>query len=111
VRGNVVALFIKDPILHAVFILGLTKLGIVTVSSRELEPPTWRGEADVTGLQEHLRRRLPPTFIPVMFVAVDAIPRNASGKINRQRLKEIAAQALNEQRLSPISNGDGRVRD
>jgi len=38
-RGKVVALFIKDPILHAAFILGLTKLGIVTVSSRELELP------------------------------------------------------------------------
>ena len=39
VRGQVVALFIRDPILHVAFILGLTKLGIVTVSARELDLP------------------------------------------------------------------------
>ena len=39
VRGNKVALFVRDPILHCVLILGLTKLGIVTVSSREQNLP------------------------------------------------------------------------
>src|SRR5437870_1402130 len=34
-RGSLLALLIKDPILHAIFILGLTKLGIVTASARE----------------------------------------------------------------------------
>ncbi|MEW6454445.1 MAG: class I adenylate-forming enzyme family protein [Pseudomonadota bacterium] len=39
VRGNVVALFISDPILHSVLILGLTKIGVVTLSSREQKLP------------------------------------------------------------------------
>jgi acyl-coenzyme A synthetase/AMP-(fatty) acid ligase len=91
------------PVRDAAAFAVVTQLGVQILGGAIV----WRGEADVTGLQEHLRRRLPPIFIPVMFVTVDAIPRNASGKIDRQRLKEIAAQALNEQRLSPISNGDG----
>jgi acyl-CoA synthetase (AMP-forming)/AMP-acid ligase II len=90
------------PVRDAAAFAVVTQLGVQILGSAIV----WRGEADMPGLQEHLRRRLPPTFMPVMFVAVDAIPRNASGKIDRQRLKEIAAQALNE-RLSPISNDDG----
>jgi acyl-coenzyme A synthetase/AMP-(fatty) acid ligase len=39
VRGNMAALLIKDPILHAAFILGLTKIGVVPVSPRELILP------------------------------------------------------------------------
>lgn len=38
-RGNIVALFIKDPILHSIVILGLSKLGVVTLSARETRLP------------------------------------------------------------------------
>ena len=38
-RGDVVAIFIDDPILHSAFILGLTYAGIVTLSGRSAELP------------------------------------------------------------------------
>jgi len=38
-RGNVVAIAIKDQILHAVIMLGLTRLGIVTVSPAAVVSP------------------------------------------------------------------------
>ncbi len=38
-RGNVVALFVQDQILHAALILGLCRLGIVTLSGRSAELP------------------------------------------------------------------------
>ena len=38
-RGKVAALFIKDPILHGLLFLGLTKIGVVTVSAQEAKLP------------------------------------------------------------------------
>jgi acyl-CoA synthetase (AMP-forming)/AMP-acid ligase II len=38
-RGNVVAVFVSDPILHAAIVLGLMQLGIVTLSGRSPELP------------------------------------------------------------------------
>lgn len=38
-RGNVVALIVKDPLLHIVLILGLAKYGIVTVTPNEAVLP------------------------------------------------------------------------
>src|SRR5262245_35585638 len=38
-RGHVVALFIKEPVLHAAILLGLTRLGVATVSGRNPELP------------------------------------------------------------------------
>lgn len=39
IPGQIVALLVSDPILHIVFVLGLTKLGVVTVSGHQLELP------------------------------------------------------------------------
>lgn len=38
-RGNIVALLIDDPVLHSAFVLGLTHVGIVTLSARGAELP------------------------------------------------------------------------
>jgi acyl-CoA synthetase (AMP-forming)/AMP-acid ligase II len=38
-RGNVVALFIKDQILHTALMLGLCRLGVITLSGRSAELP------------------------------------------------------------------------
>jgi acyl-CoA synthetase (AMP-forming)/AMP-acid ligase II len=38
-RGNVAAILIRDPILHVAFILGLTRIGVVTVSVRSPQLP------------------------------------------------------------------------
>src|SRR5690349_1002749 len=37
--GNVVAIFVKDDIFHAALILGLTRLGVATVSCRDAKLP------------------------------------------------------------------------
>lgn len=71
----------------------MTPVGVSLLGSAVV----WRGEADLSGLQEHLHQHLPPVFIPKLFVAVESIPRNASGKIDRARLKEVAAQRANGQ--------------
>jgi len=39
-RGDVVAVFIADPIFHAALVLGLTALGIVTLTGRSVQIPT-----------------------------------------------------------------------
>ena len=79
------------PVRDAAAFALLTPLGVPLLGSAIV----WRGEADASGLQEHLRRRLPQAFIPKFLIALDSIPRNASGKIDRARLKEVAAQHAN----------------
>ena len=39
-RGDVVAVFMADPIFHAALVLGLTALGIVTLTGRSVQLPT-----------------------------------------------------------------------
>jgi acyl-CoA synthetase (AMP-forming)/AMP-acid ligase II len=62
----------------------------------------WRAEADIPALREHLRHLLPRRLIPELFVAVDSIPRNASGKVDRSQLKKglPGASVIGERRLS-----------
>src|SRR5262249_14150204 len=55
----------------------------------------WDGEANMSGLEEQPVKALPPMFIPQTFIAVDAIPRNSSGKIDRGKLNELAAKRAN----------------
>jgi acyl-coenzyme A synthetase/AMP-(fatty) acid ligase len=49
----------------------------------------WREQSDEAGLREHLQRELPPYLMPQVFLAVDAVPRNAAGKIDRGRLTQV----------------------
>lgn len=49
---------------------------------------------DETALLSHCRARLQRPFVPVRFVAVDDIPRNEMGKIQRGGLAEIAKSKL-----------------
>jgi acyl-CoA ligase (AMP-forming) (exosortase A-associated) len=48
------------------------------------------GKAEVTGeaLIEHCKRQLPSYMVPRLAVALDVLPRNANGKIDRSALKE-----------------------
>ncbi len=38
-RGDVVAILVRDPILHLAFILGLARIGVVTLSARSPSLP------------------------------------------------------------------------
>jgi acyl-CoA synthetase (AMP-forming)/AMP-acid ligase II len=57
----------------------------------------WRAKPAEQELREHLRHRLPLSLIPKLFVALDSIPRNSSGKIDRMRLKDVLARRSTEQ--------------
>jgi len=49
------------------------------------------GALDEAALRRHCRGRLADTHVPVRFIGVTALPRNANGKVERRRLSEIAA--------------------
>jgi acyl-CoA synthetase (AMP-forming)/AMP-acid ligase II len=46
-------------------------------------------KVDAESLRAHCRSRLPPSFIPTRVVTLDALPINATGKVDRPRLKQI----------------------
>ncbi len=49
------------------------------------------GALDETALRSYCARRLRPSCVPVNFIVVEALPRAAQGKLDRQRLSEVAA--------------------
>ena len=56
----------------------------------------WHGEPDVKALMEHLGKHLHPLFVPKLYIPVDGIPRNTSGKIDRAGLNALATRRLAE---------------
>ena len=51
------------------------------------------GEAlDKEALHKHCRERLSQTHVPVRFISVPSLPRNANGKLQRQRLAAMAQE-------------------
>lgn len=64
--------------------LGIAELTLLIVPSAPV---------DISALLQHCARRLPPSCIPVRVLSVEALPRGGQGKLERQRLPEIAAHA------------------
>jgi acyl-coenzyme A synthetase/AMP-(fatty) acid ligase len=56
---------------------------------------SWRANEDIEGLKSFLSNRLPGHHIPTHFIGVDAVPRNEVGKIDRPKLKQVAAAQFN----------------
>jgi acyl-coenzyme A synthetase/AMP-(fatty) acid ligase len=65
--------------------LGIAELSALIVT---------RSPVSEHSLREFCARRLPPSCVPVRFIVVDALPRGGQGKIERQRLAEIAAAKI-----------------
>jgi len=61
--------------------LGIAELSALIVT---------RSPVDVASLRAFCAGRLPPSCVPARFVVVDALPRVGQGKIDRQRLPEVA---------------------
>jgi acyl-CoA synthetase (AMP-forming)/AMP-acid ligase II len=65
--------------------LGIAELSALIVTSSAV---------DEVSLRAFCAARLPPSCVPVRFVVVDALPRIGQGKVDRQRLPEIAKAKL-----------------
>jgi acyl-coenzyme A synthetase/AMP-(fatty) acid ligase len=61
--------------------LGLEQVHALTVAGSPI---------DQKALQAHCEARLPRAFVPVRFITVDQLPRNAMGKIERHCLADLA---------------------
>ena len=61
--------------------LGIDELWVLIVSSSPL---------DEKALRAHCEQRLPPSCRPTRILAIDRLPRNENGKIERHRLRDVA---------------------
>ena len=73
----------------------LNQAGVVAVPNALGLDELWalivpRAPLDTEALAAHCRERLALPFCPVRFVSVEALPRNANGKLDRLRLLELA---------------------
>ena len=50
-------------------------------------------KVDSERLREHCQPRMPAVFVPAHIVTLDALPINATGKVDRPRLKETVLRA------------------
>ncbi|HEX8066640.1 MAG TPA: amino acid adenylation domain-containing protein [Thermoleophilaceae bacterium] len=66
------------------------------------------GAAEGRALREFLRRTLPETMVPSAFVALDELPLNPNGKLDRSRLPEPSAGAADG---SPLTETERRLAD
>lgn len=75
--------------------------GIRDVAVSGLPDPVWGdlvvalvvGTAELAALQAHARRYLPSAALPRRIAYLDHLPRNASGKLDRAALRQLAAGA------------------
>ena len=61
-------------------------------------------ETSPNHLREHLKKFVPGYMIPVRWMAYDALPKNANGKIDRPRLKDRFLQAEQAQSVPEASS-------
>jgi acyl-CoA synthetase (AMP-forming)/AMP-acid ligase II len=77
--------------------MGIREAGAFSMPNEVGVEEVWsfivHGEAiDKEALHKHCRERLTRTHVPVRFISVPALPRNANGKLQRQRLAPMAQE-------------------
>jgi cyanophycin synthetase len=65
--------------------LGIAELSALVVPERAV---------DIAELTRYCETRLPPSCAPARIITVEALPRGGQGKLERQRLPDVAAAAL-----------------
>jgi acyl-CoA synthetase (AMP-forming)/AMP-acid ligase II len=79
---------------------GVAQAGVFGVANEMGIEELWslivpRADFDERALRAHCAGNLLETFVPVRFIAVDSLPLNDMGKLERPRLPEIAKVKLN----------------
>jgi acyl-CoA synthetase (AMP-forming)/AMP-acid ligase II len=77
---------------------GVSEAAVFMVSSPRGAEEVWAAivcseKVDGERLREHCRPRMPAVFVPARIVTLDALPINATGKVDRPRLKQIVEAA------------------
>jgi amino acid adenylation domain-containing protein len=81
---------------------GVVQEAVVTVSEGSARQPVLCGyfvsssRVNVAELRDHLARRLPEYMVPKYLIRMDALPLNASGKVDLARLPPFAAAVAGE---------------
>jgi acyl-coenzyme A synthetase/AMP-(fatty) acid ligase len=83
IRGVVDGTFFFPDESHA------SSTGVTRVAAFVVAP-----DLDATTLTEALRRRIDPVFLPRPLIFVDKLPRNGTGKLPQEALRELAARHL-----------------
>ena len=76
---------------------GIREVGAFSMANDVGVEEVWsfivHGDAlDTDALHKHCRERLSQTHVPVRFISVPSLPRNANGKLQRQRLPAMAQE-------------------
>ena len=76
---------------------GIREVGAFSMANDVGVEEVWsfivHGDAlDTDALHKHCRERLSQTHVPVRFISVPSLPRNANGKLQRQRLPAMARE-------------------
>ena len=78
----------------------------VTVKQKERLVNFFCGSAEVDTIRKYLREQLPSYMVPTIFVRLDVLPRNISGKVDRAALPEIDYAAAS---LPPVTENEKKL--
>ncbi len=95
---NVYPREIEDVLLEQPGVREAAVLGASDPRRGEVPVACFAGEADPVALEAACRRTLASFKVPRSFVRVDALPRNAMGKVDKMRLKEALGKRRRESR-------------
>ena len=89
---NVYPREIEDVLLEQPGVREAAVLGVPDARRGELPVACFAGEADPAALEAACRRLLASFKVPRSFLRVDALPRNAMGKVDKGRLRDALAR-------------------
>jgi long-chain acyl-CoA synthetase len=80
---------IQHPKVAAAVVVGIADRRLGQVPAALVEQRQGAGELTVQELEEHIRRHVPATHVPVSWRIVDQLPRTPSLKVNRKAVKDL----------------------